>query len=341
VASPLAAYPSAVLGTNDVHPIDMAAAYATFANRGLRVPPAFVTKVVRNDGTVLYQHQHAQTRVIEPLVADEVNDVLQEAVERGTGVNARIGRPVAGKTGTGQEYTDAWFVGHTPELATAVWVGFPKGRVPMVPPTTSIRVTGGSWPAQIWQLYSSAALADVPITPFVAPSRPLPDELADAEELVDPGRDLPSVRDVVGMPYEEAVAALARAGFVVAVREVPSNDYPPGYVAAQLPRGGDRAEGGSTVVLDVANGEAPVVVPDVLGLDETTAVRRLQALGFEIAISREQEPPSPGSEERAGLVWRQGPAPGTSLPRGTRVSIAVNPAPPPEEGPPPEDTPEA
>ncbi|HUF33122.1 MAG TPA: PBP1A family penicillin-binding protein [Acidimicrobiales bacterium] len=337
VSSPLSAYPSAVLGTNDIHPIDMAAAYATFANRGLRIPPAFVTKVVRSDGTVLYQHQHRQTRVIEQYIADEVNDVLQEVVERGTGVNARIGRPVAGKTGTGQDHTDAWFVGHTPDLATAVWVGFPNGRVPMVPPVTPIRVTGGSWPAQIWQLYTSAALADVPITHFAVPNRPQPD-LSEETEAVNPGRELPTVRDVVGMPFEDAVAALTRAGFVVQTREVPNNDYPPGYVAAQVPRGGDRAEGGSTVVIDVSNGEVAVTVPDVFGLEEAEAIHRLQWLGFEIALTREQEPPSPGSEARAGMVWRQSPAAGTTFPRGSRVAISVNPPPP---DPPPEEAEEA
>jgi penicillin-binding protein 1A len=122
--------------------------------------------------------------VLDAGVADQVNGVLQQVVEQGTGVNARIGRPVAGKTGTGQEWRDAWFVGYTPDLVTSVWMGFAKeGNRSMVPPATPMQVTGGTWPAQIWQLYTSAALADVPVTPFVPPPDP-----------VDPTPSSPSTR---------------------------------------------------------------------------------------------------------------------------------------------------
>jgi penicillin-binding protein 1A len=100
-------------------------------------------------------------------VADRVTAVLEEVLDEGTGVRARIGRPAAGKTGTGQEYRDAWFVGYTPELATAVWMGFPEeGTRSMVPPATPLRVTGGTWPATAWQRFMAAALASRPATPF-------------------------------------------------------------------------------------------------------------------------------------------------------------------------------
>src|SRR5207248_9388018 len=89
-----------------------------------------------------------------------------------TGGPARHRRPGAhrppgrGKTGTGEKWRDAWFVGFTPDLVTSVWVGFADAQRSMVPPTTRIRVTGGSWPAQIWQLFTGAALAQVPARPF-------------------------------------------------------------------------------------------------------------------------------------------------------------------------------
>ena len=73
-----------------------------------------------------------------------------------------IGRPAAGKTGTGQNWGDAWFVGYTPDLVTSVLIGYPEGQISMVPPTTRIRVTGGTWPAQIWQLFMTAVLAETP-----------------------------------------------------------------------------------------------------------------------------------------------------------------------------------
>ena len=326
ILSPLDAYPSAVLGTNLVRPLDMAAAYATFANRGTRVRPAYVTKITRSDGTILYQHRHEQERVLARRVADQVNGVLQAAVERGTGTRARIGRPVAGKTGTGQEWRDAWFVGYTPELVSAVWVGFAEeGRRSMVPPTTRIRVTGGSWPAQIWQLFTAAALAEVPITPFAEPEA-LPELPPDpAQPAVDPST-LPRVPDVVGMPVTQAQETLERQGFEVDRQERPSDEYPPGYVAAQSPRPGSRVPAGTAVTISVANGSVEsAAVPDVLGMDEARAVRAIEDAGFVARVLDEQEPPAPGAGARAGLVWKQSPAGGARRAVDTTVTIWVNP----------------
>jgi penicillin-binding protein 1A len=326
VASPLHAYPSAVLGTNDVTGLDMATAYATFANRGLRVDPTFVTKVTKADGTVLHQHEHTSTRVLDAGVADQVNGVLQQVVEQGTGVNARIGRPVAGKTGTGQEWRDAWFVGYTPDLVTSVWMGFAKeGNRSMVPPATPMQVTGGTWPAQIWQLYTSAALADVPVTPFVPPPDPVDPT---AEQPVDP-LSLPRVRTVVGLPVEPAAASLTRDGYVVERLDVPSDEYPPGYVVAQRPRAEARLASGRTVTIEVANGQAASsAVPSVLGLAQADAVEALRRAGFATDVVPEAEPPAAGVEGRAGQVWKQSPAGGARRVPGTSVRISVNPAPP-------------
>ena len=241
VTSPLAAHPSAVLGTNDVTPLEMAAAYATLANRGAAVAPTFVTRVESADGRVLYDHRHVRRQVLRRETADAEVAVLEEVVRRGTGVEARIGRPAAGKTGTGQQWRDAWFVGFTPELATSVWVGFPDGQRSMVPPATRIRVTGGSWPAQIWQLYTAAALADVPATDFPDPPP------AGQGALVR--RQVPSL---VGMPVELAEQSLERAGFRAVRRPVPNGDYPPGYVVGQQPEGAGEAAGGSAVTLRIS-----------------------------------------------------------------------------------------
>ncbi|MDQ3679841.1 MAG: PBP1A family penicillin-binding protein, partial [Actinomycetota bacterium] len=257
ITSPLLAYPSAVLGTNDVSPLEMAAAYGTLADQGMAKAPTFVTQVATRDGQVLYEHLSSETRALgDATVAAEV-DVLRQVMESGTGVGARIGRPAAGKTGTGQQWRDAWFIGFTPELVTSVWVGFADRQVSMVPPTTRIQVTGGSWPAQIWQLYMTAALAETPVTPFPVP------------QPAEPGAPGPAVLErpvpaVVGMPVEHAEAALTREGFGAQRRPKPSDDYPPGYVTGQTPPVGSTAPGGSPVVLDVATASAPATVPDVL-----------------------------------------------------------------------------
>ena len=315
IASPLEPFPSAVLGTNDVTPLEMAAAYTTFANRGMAVPPVMVTKVVAHDGSVLFEHQHTQKRVLKQETSDSVVGVLQQVVTRGTGVAARIGRPVAGKTGTGQDWTDAWFVGFTPDVVTSVWVGFPRSLVPMVPPTTRIRVTGGSWPAQIWQLFMASVTADQPIGDF-----PVPPSLDGTPSAV-----LLAVPVVLGMPVDQAEAALARDGFRAVRKLVPNDDYPPGYVVGQAPAGGDQAPGGSTVTLEVSNGSATSVVPDVLDREADEAKARITEADLAPRIVVQQEPKSPGSGSRKGKVWKQSPSGGTRVDRGATVTVYVNP----------------
>ncbi len=171
ITTPQKPVPAAVLGSENVTPLDMANAYATFANSGLHVPPTFVDRIVRADGTILWEHHHTQSRVLSVDVADTITNVLVQATRSGTGRNAALpGRPVAGKTGTGTGHKDAWFVGFTPQLSTAVWVGFPDAQIPMEYPNTPMRVFGGGWPAQIWRAFMIQAMEDEPVLPF----RPMP-----------------------------------------------------------------------------------------------------------------------------------------------------------------------
>ncbi|HET9770134.1 MAG TPA: PBP1A family penicillin-binding protein, partial [Acidimicrobiia bacterium] len=182
ISGPLQPYPSAVLGSNEVSVIDMASAYSTFAADGMHADPVFVTEITRSDGSVLYRRPSTLRRAIPTAVARGVNGILSQVVGRGTGAAAQLGsRPVAGKTGTANEWRDAWFVGYTPELVTAVWVGFPERLRSMVPPATPLRVTGGSWPAQIWRRVMEPALGDSPVSTF-----PVPDPVAPPPEAPAP-----------------------------------------------------------------------------------------------------------------------------------------------------------
>ena len=151
--------PSIALGSANVYPVDMAAAYATFANMGVYQKPNFVTKVVRH-GQTLFENRPAGEPRIPPALAYEVNDVLKGVIDHGTAAAARIGRPAAGKTGTTQEYRDAWFVGYTPQLATAVWMGYTREELSMRNIAGFSTVTGGSLPARIWQDFMQEALAN-------------------------------------------------------------------------------------------------------------------------------------------------------------------------------------
>jgi penicillin-binding protein 1A len=171
ITTPLPKVPSMALGSLEVRPIEMAAAYASFAADGIYAKPYLVDEVLdRNDKVVF--HQRPQThRAVSARTARFVNDILTGVITSGTGTRARFPdhRPAAGKTGTTSDYADAWFVGYTPQLSTAVWMGSPTGTADKMKNVGGIRVTGGSYPARIWQAYMGPALADVEPESFVAP----------------------------------------------------------------------------------------------------------------------------------------------------------------------------
>ncbi len=317
VTAPLQAVPSAVLGTNDVSALDMASAYATFAADGVHTDPVFVTKVTDRNGKVLYEAPAQHRRVLPSSISREVTSVLQQVVDRGTGVKARIGRPVAGKTGTTDGNADAWFVGYTPELATSVWVGFPQSRTPMMPPTTRVTVTGGTWPAQIWQLFQSTALASTPASTFPPVQAPPPSTTTTTVG--------PALPNVVGMRIGDAQRVLFDAGYQVRTDSAPSRQYPPGTVLSQSPGGGTPASPGETVSLVLASGPpTSTTVPGLLGQTTSQATLLLQQAGLQVAVTTQEQPP-PTDPSLAGRVWSQTPAAGTVVDAGTTVAVSVNP----------------
>jgi len=162
--------PRVVLGLAEVSVLDMASAYCTFANRGEYVEPRVVTKVVRPDGNTIEDFTPKKKPVTKENEADQVNWVLKQVIRRGTGTRAGIGRPAAGKTGTHDENTNAWFVGYTPEqLCSAVWMGYPESNSRAMNSVHGIRVDGGTLPAQIWGAFMAGAVDPMPVTKFVDP----------------------------------------------------------------------------------------------------------------------------------------------------------------------------
>ena len=173
VTSRLEGYPGEILGGLGYccSPLEMANAYATIASGGLRNRAIGITKVVFPDGRTERLDTKKRVRAFEDGVTAKATDILQQNMTSGTGRSAQIGCPAAGKTGTTDNHTDAWFVGFTPNLTTSVWVGFPERRVEMYPPTTPISVAGGTYPAQIWGAYMKqvkrgCADFEPPKTPF-------------------------------------------------------------------------------------------------------------------------------------------------------------------------------
>ncbi len=163
--------PSIGLGSIEVSPLDMASAYATLAAGGIYSEPRAIRRVVLPNGS---EDESAgwdkakRRRVISDGVAYEVNKILQENVQYGTGTAANYGAPAAGKTGTTEEHSDAWFCGYTPRLGTTVWIGYPRGKIPMLN-VHGIRVAGGTFPAQIWRLFMSSAIGGLDPLSFPEP----------------------------------------------------------------------------------------------------------------------------------------------------------------------------
>ncbi|MEO5679504.1 MAG: penicillin-binding transpeptidase domain-containing protein, partial [Acidimicrobiales bacterium] len=172
ITSPLAPDASLVLGTAQVSPLEMASAYSTLARGGTRIPPRLMAKVVDADGRALEGAKgEGGTRAVSERTAAVVTEILQQVVERGTGTNARLDRPAAGKTGTTNNSTDAWFVGYTasPRLTTAVWMGWPDDGSRGMERVRGKSVSGGGIPAQIWQKFMRDATRGAPPGDFGTP----------------------------------------------------------------------------------------------------------------------------------------------------------------------------
>ena len=169
IDSKLPIVPSMSLGAANVSPYEMIRSYMTFANRGERVDAYFVRKVTDPNGHVLYEAHPSKTRAYDEKYADVVNNVLTQVIKKGTGTAAAFGKPAAGKTGTTSNNTDAWFVGYTPKIGTAVWLGYRQDTSRKMDNVHGRQVTGGSFPAQIWQRFMKAATQGMNTGDFTAP----------------------------------------------------------------------------------------------------------------------------------------------------------------------------
>ena len=158
VTANLAPYCSLVLGSGEVSVLDMAAGYSTLANNGMAKPPIVVTRVEFPDGNVR-KYQPTPKQALTPDQSALVTYALQQVVAGGTGAEANFGRPAAGKTGTTSNNIDGWFVGYTPKLTAAVWMGYPGGSKPMND-VRGAKVQGGTFPARMWRTFMTAATAN-------------------------------------------------------------------------------------------------------------------------------------------------------------------------------------
>lgn len=165
-----------------VTPLQMAAAYAAFANDGIYNEPVAILRVESPDGTVLEEHKPQPRKAMKETTAYLITSMLQSVIQNGTGTRANIGRPAAGKTGTTDKGADIWFCGYTPDLVAVVWIGYDK--------PTRMPWSGGSYPALIWRKIMSEALADTPARDFKRP-RGIVSATVDSKSGLLPGPNTP------------------------------------------------------------------------------------------------------------------------------------------------------
>ncbi len=155
VSSPLPPYPSLALGSADLLPLELAAAYAAIGNQGVWVRPYFTAEVRRRNGVILSRHRVEAAKAMDPAVASLLTHVLEGVVDRGTaGSIADLPVAIAGKTGTTNDYTDAWFVGFTPRMTILTWVGFDQKK------TIGKKMTGAEAALPIWRQIAESGIRD-------------------------------------------------------------------------------------------------------------------------------------------------------------------------------------
>ena len=261
-AAPIQPFASFATGANEMSPLDMASGGQSIANQGLHHDPYFVEYVERSDGSRLYTHADAGVQVLDPEVALTVTSVLKGVITGGTGHRYPLAdnRPAAGKTGTQEDNTNSWFVGLTPELSTAVWVGNPNGYVPMVNVPEFVaegvsKVQGGTYPEKIWKLYTDVALYGQPFQDWPPP----PPLARPAARLYLPGSDCLAtlLSGVVSgpndPPAQPAPTTTAATNPAASSTLVPPAASPPVLQAVK---------NGTTIPPDVLDPNAPVPTVD-------------------------------------------------------------------------------
>ncbi|QGQ20761.1 PASTA domain-containing protein [Cellulomonas sp. JZ18] len=266
-----------VLGTDSVHPLDMAGAYATFAAQGVQRTPHIVQTVHNTDGSVAWTPDTAGNQAFAPDVMADATYAMTQVVERGSAErNVKpLGRPIAGKTGTSNENKSAWFVGYVPQLATAValsQLGEDDKTPVTITPWGGVReVTGGSYPSALWATYMERVFAqpeyaeemDFPPRANVggkptATATPTPTETVAPEPTQEAPTEVQVPGGLAGRTEADAAGALQAANLVVNVTyEYSTSGVAKGRVIRVDPGEGSTVPVGSAVTLVVSNGPAP------------------------------------------------------------------------------------
>jgi penicillin-binding protein 1A len=347
IRSKLNSYFAIGLGAEAANPLEMARAFSTFANGGQRIDgsilgnqPRAVTKIGKR------KNEPVSHRVLSPEKTAILNSILQKVVTQGTGRRAALpDRPVAGKTGTTENYGDAWFVGYVPQLAVAVWVGYPRELRPMETEFHGDAVAGGTFPAEIWREFTQQALRYLKKEPQSFPSTSVPYSsprevvFRDGKLQVDNGNcyspravlffsgQEPSrtancrpnevdVPELVGQPVQAARARLAGQPLTPEIAyRVAKAGQRLDVVLDQRPKGGRRLSAYGHVTLVVAK-PTHGIVPRLVGMPLERAQRKCERRGLKIEVEE-------ASQGAPGRVVFQLPRAGVAAAPGMTVRIAV------------------
>ncbi len=288
-----------------INPLEMASGYATLANSGVHCVPYSIGRIVGPSGNTIFRQKPRCRQAIPAGVASLETSILQGVLTSGTAAGRGLGsRPAAGKTGTGENFQDAWFVGYVRQLSTAVWTGWASSDNKSLGPNGF----GGTMSAPIWQRFMLAALKGVPIKGF--PYAP------------PPKVKTTKVPNVVGKTPQAAESILTGAKLGMIVKEAPSTQKK-GIIFKQSPSGGSSAPLGSAVTVYVSNGQKPppdkVTVPNVVGKSQDGARAILAGQGFHVVISH-ADVSDPAQD---GVVIGQSPSGGAKVKPGSTVTIIV------------------
>jgi len=351
ITSDLENNPAIALGglTYGVTPLEMASAYASLVNQGIHYDPISILNVTDQQGNIIDEFAPSSSQALDDTTSYLTTQILQKVILEGTGRNADIGRPAAGKTGTTQNHQDAWFIGFTPELAAAVWMGYPEANIPM----ESLRdraVVGGTFPAEIWKKFMMEALKNVEPKDFSKPLKQIVElEIcSESGQLFGPfcpeenrtkaifaeGKE-PKVfcelhnaiemPDLLGMDRDEAEKMLSdlRINYVVDREYDDTQDE--GEVFKQEPEPGAELKAidgqAPSVLIYVSKGPNPVAtLPSVIGLSEGEAISLLSTNGynnvsieyqFNISIVK-------------GIVFLQSPEAGSQVDKSSAIYLVVS-----------------
>ena len=322
IESTLRPVPSITLGTSEVAPLEMASAFSNFATNGLHAKNYLVERIFDSSGTVIYQRDVQQTQVAdEAIFAAARVPLLDVPTAAGTARRANIGVPQGGKTGTTQNFTDAWFVGFTPNYSTAVWTGYPGVLEPLRNVTINgefySRVFGGTVAAPIWAEFMQVLLANEEAGVFPE----LPEEATDVYFKI-PTTVVPSV---VGFDVTAAKQRLRAANLFPWEVPVPSIE-PAGTVLGQSIQPGAEVQQGATVYVNVSLGVVPTaVIPSrLIGMTREDALFNIQLLedqtGTKINVAIET---IASTKNRENIVISMDPPAGSTIGYGATLTLFI------------------